>query len=243
MRKAFVLILCLLECSAKANENLIQLDYDGFSIGYNCEMRGYEWFYYITGPDTGNEERVSGFFQEERLPEHCRQFTTGTYQSPRGAEQYDRGHGVHQNVFDHDAQVMKATNTMANIIPHERSLNRRGAHRLTEKLTECWRDFGTMTVWGGVIWGSDTTNDYFLTSHGVTTPDFLWRAMQRYDGEIIAWIIPNASSSTAERLDEFLVPFQEIEQRAGVTFQGLEEAAKSIRLSASWPMPEGCSIK
>lgn len=243
MRKTYTLILFWLTSSVCANNNLIQLDYDGFSIGYNCEMRGYEWFHYITGPDTGNEKRVSGFFQEERLPEHCRQFTTGTYQSPRGAEQYDRGHGVHQNIFDHDAKIMKATNTMANIVPHERSLNRNGSHRLTEKLTECWRDFGTLTVWGGVIWGSDSTNDYFLTSHGVTTPDFLWRAMQRYDGEIIAWIIPNASSSSADKLDEYLVSLQEIEQRAGVLFQGLSDKAKSTKPTTSWPIPEDCSIK
>ena len=222
--------------------NLIEIDFGRWNIIYNCEKRGYEYFTYSTVPDSGLYSRFKPFHQETQLPKHCRQFSTDTYKQPEGAQQYHRGHGVHQNIWDHDETLMKQSNSFANIVPHAAYLNSYGVWRVTEKLTECYRDKGTVTVWGGNIWGNDSTNDKFLVSHGVVTPDRLWKVIEFPDGEVQAWLMPNDDSPKSKLIDNYLVSPKTISEITGLSFP-ISASELNEKDKVSKKQPKGCSIK
>lgn len=239
-----IVFLCLAVFSTSASEKdrYIALEYDHWRIVYNCTKRGYEWFYYSTGQKSGSYDRYRPFHHERKLPEECRQFRTSSYRQSKDAEiQYDRGHGVHQNLWDFDKSLMKESNSMANIVPQASGLNRAGVWRHTEILTECYRDQGKVYVWGGVIWGNDASNDHFLESHGVVTPDYLWRLMIYPGGEVNAWIMPNDNTPVARDSDNFLVSPHEISRLTGVRFP-LEEEQMFTSAQRTMPKPNDCRI-
>jgi endonuclease G, mitochondrial len=84
-----------------------------------------------------------------------------------------------------------------------------------------WSATGTSTsllVLGGVIWGTNTADDYFVGKHGVATPDAFWKLIIRGKDRVMAWIIPNTRAATKKRLDHYLVSVEEIERQTGETF-------------------------
>lgn len=228
--KKLSLLLCLsFSVSAELpshTKELIKLDNGYYSILYNCEMRGYEHFYYASRPDTGNAKRKSSFFQDERLPKHCQQKSTYSYKTTGSDPNFDRGHGISYNSHDFDADVAYSTNAFSNIVPQSAPLNRRGLWRHTEKLVECHRDNGTVQVYGGVIWGNDASNDLFIDSHGVVTPDYLYKIIEKTNGDRNAWIMPNDPSPKASDSKKYLVPVTTIEKLTGVVFNELKNKGK-----------------
>ena len=88
---------------------------------------------------------------------------------------------------------------MANILPQTTTLNK-GAWLRTEKITECYREFGTLELIGGAIWDSSPR---ILETHGVDIPDYFWKVIIR-DGDSIAWIMPNDDTATREVLDALI---------------------------------------
>jgi len=222
---------------AKA-EQLIELQYDGFKISYNCSKRGFEHYTYKAVKDTANFKRKGSFHHEKRLPEHCQQKSNKTYKLNSNINGYDRGHGVPANHFDYSKEAVNSTNTMANVVPHQRKLNQTGLWRYTDKIIECNRDTKNVFVYGGVIWGDDSTNDYFLNSHGVVTPDYLYKIIvinEKYQ----AWIMPNDKSPRSENADLYRVKVSEIESRTGRVF-GLHEIKSSS--STTWKIGKYCKL-
>lgn len=201
----------------------ITLEYKNFSINYSCSRAGYNYVVYNTVPDSGNLPRYQPFHLESRVITEggacLPQRSSKTYKTKPGQPSYDRGHGVHQNIWDHDKTTMEETNSMANIVPQERTQNRSGLWRVLEKRIECSRDlkdrngYATSTsVMLGNIWGTDSSNDYFRLSHGVITPDFLWRVHVYPDrpNQAYAWIIPNTSAAKLSNEENYRVPMSDI---------------------------------
>jgi len=93
---------------------------------------------------------------------------------------------------------------------------------------------------GGVIWGNDASDDHFVQSHGVATPDAFRKLIVRGQDRVIAWVIPNTSQATRSRLDEYLVTVDEFAQRTGETFPEAAESARSEKPEVSWTVPIGC---
>ena len=60
------------------------------------------------------------------------------------------------------------------MLPQSANFNSSGAWRRTEQIAECYREISTLRIWGGVIWGDDATNDVFVDTHNVVTPDRWW---------------------------------------------------------------------
>lgn len=236
-----VLGMYLYASGVKASEKEL-LDFGFYQMEYSCEHKGFNWIQYETVPDNGELKRYKGFHREDKLPEHCRKKSTSTFKRPAGTTQYHRGHGVHSNLWDHSVKMMRATNTMANVVPHEAYQNVHGLWRYTEKLTECYRDLGTVNVWLGNVWGNDETNDHFVLSHGVTTPDFMWKVLVRSDGEINAWIIPNNRQATQYNAARYEVSVQKILDTVNYQVPGLEGLA-SHKISKTWWLPKGCSLR
>lgn len=218
------------------------LDYGFFTIDYSCEHKGYNYVMYETVRDTGSLDRYRGFHHEEQLPTDCRKKTTDTFKRPSGATQYHRGHGIHSNLWDHSEELMRATNTMANVVPHEAYQNVHGLWRYSEKLTECFRDKEDVYVWLGNIWGNNQENDHFIDTHGVTTPDKLWKVLIRGDGQINAWIIPNNNQATSNNAHKYEVSIREILDTVSYSIPSLK-VFSHYQTNKTWWIPKGCSLK
>ena len=128
---------------------------------------------------------------------------------------------------------------MTNIMPQTGVMNT-GAWYQTEYITECYRDISDITVYGGVIWGNDKSNDHFVNSHGVITPDAFYKIIVRHDNnDAIAWVVPNDFTAKKSKLDDYLVSISSIESIAGIEFP-VNASVKNKVTSSSWPIPKGC---
>lgn len=215
---------------------IIKLNYEGFTIWLDCNRRGATKLQYNAQHDTGNAKRLDKFFLDPAVPAECQQKTAKAY-----GHNYDRGHQVPANHLDFSDVAIKASNTMTNILPQAANMNR-GAWLRTEEIIECYRDIDELLVIGGVIWGNNPDDDYFVTSHGVTTPDAFWKVVIRgtgQDEQAIAWIVPNTQEATKIKLDDYLVSIKEIEQKIGEKVP-VADYVKHDKLTQSWLVPKGC---
>lgn len=223
------------EYSDNANK-LLQLNYEGFTIWLDCAKRGAVKFRYNAQRDTGNAKRLDKFFLDPKVPTECQQTSAKAY-----GHNYDRGHLTPANHLDYSDSAIRATNTMTNILPQVASMNR-GAWLLTEEIVECYRDIDELLVIGGVIWGDDPTDDYFVQSHGIQTPDAFWKVIVRGTGQderVIAWIVPNSQEATKKNVDRYLVTVEEIERVTGEKIP-VADYAKHEKPTHSWLIPKGC---
>ena len=143
----------------KISNSILKLDYSGFTVWLDCSKRASIKFQYVAQNDTGSFKRYNKFALDPKAPKDCQQFTAEAY-----GRSYDRGHQVPANHMDYSAIAIKQTNYMTNILPQAANMNR-GAWLHTEKITECYRDIAELLVIGGVIWGNNEADDYFVKSH------------------------------------------------------------------------------
>lgn len=219
------------------NSNVLRINYPGFTVWLDCSKRGAIKFQYNAQHDTGNLKRYDSFFIDPNVPSECQQFSAKPY-----GQQYDRGHQVPANHLDYSAEAIKATNFMPNILPQAANMNR-GAWLGTEEITECYRDTDELLIIGGVIWGDNPADDYFVQSHGVKTPDAYWKVIIRGTGQderAIAWIVPNSQEATKKNLDKYLVTVDEIEKITGEKIP-VADYAKHDKPNQSWIIPQGCN--
>jgi endonuclease G, mitochondrial len=224
------------ESATATKSRLLKLDYEGFSLWLDCSRRGAVKFRYNAQRDSGNFKRSSRFYLDPNVPSECQQTSTKGY-----GKGYDRGHLVPANHLDYSASAIKASNTMTNILPQASNMNR-GAWELTEEIIECYRDIDELLIIGGVIWGNNPDDDYFIHSHGIKTPDAFWKVIIRGSGQneqAIAWVVPNSSEATKNRLDNYLVRIDDLEYKIGEKIP-VSDYAKHDTPAASWLIPIGC---
>jgi endonuclease G len=217
--------------------DLLELDYQGFTIWLDCRQRAPVKFRYNAQHDAGNEARAKDFNLDPNIPKECQQTSAAAY-----GHGYDRGHQVPANHLDASSVAIKQSNYMTNILPQTSQMNR-GAWLQTEEIIECYRDIDELLVIGGVIWGNNPNDDYFVRSHGVKTPDSFWKVIIRGAGQnerTIAWVVPNSKGATRNNLDSYLVSVNELERMTGETIP-VSDYAKYDKPSASWIVPAGCS--
>lgn len=241
MKSVLFVLAMLLPGVALAQGDLRKIQYDGFTLWMDCERRGPAMFQYIAGADTGNEKKPTRFYLD-RDHLDCQQTATKTYSRGRDAgafpvlTAYDRGHLVPANHFDGTPEHIAATNVMTNIVPQAAVMNR-GAWLQTEMLIECYRDQSPVYVLGGVIWGENTEDDYFLESHNIQTPDAYWKVIYTEPMGVLAWVVPNSTLATRSRARDYVVGLDEIQQQTGVTVQLPESAVVTNEM---WDMPKDC---
>ncbi len=217
--------------------NLLQLNYEGFTVWLDCSKRGAVKFSYIAHRDTGNEARASSFKLDPNVPKECEQITAKAY-----GNNYDRGHQVPANHLDYSPEAIKQSNYMTNILPQTAQMNR-GAWLLTEEIIECYRDIDELLVIGGVIWGDNSADDFFVQSHGVETPDAFWKVVIDGSGQnekVIAWIVPNSTDATKRNLDRYLVNIDDLERITGEKIPVIDDV-KHDKPSQSWIIPSRCN--
>jgi endonuclease G len=213
---------------------LLRLDYEGFTVWLDCEKRGTVKWRYNAQHDSGNEARDGSFRLDPYVPKECQQTSTKGY-----GHGYDRGHQVPANHLDASPVAIKQSNYMTNILPQVSQMNR-GAWKLTEEIVECYRDIDELLVLGGVIWGNNSADDYFVQSHGVRTPDAFWKVVVRGDGRAIAWIVPNTKDAVEAKLDSYIVTVEDIEKRTGEKLPVTGDA-RITKPKGSWVVPIGCN--
>jgi endonuclease G len=222
-------------------ESQLLLDYGGFRLLYDCDLKSAIRFEYKLDKDTSNFNRPSAFNFDPNLPKNCaQQLSTNSYASVVSG--WDRGHLVASNHMDYDATYLLSANYMTNIVPQIASFNQ-GLWKETENITECYRDLAPIQVIGGVIY-SDASNDFFLASHGIKSPDFFWKTLITKDSNnqiaTITWLFPNQSAIA--NLNSYIVSIDELERRFGSDLVGLdlESAIKLRNASKSWDIPKNC---
>lgn len=219
------------------SKELLKLDYEGFTLWIDCKERAAIRFRYTAQRDNGNVKRYDHFELDPGTPAACQQFSSQAY-----GNGYDRGHQVPANHLDDSVNAIHQSNYMANILPQTSQMNR-GAWLLTEEIIECYRDIDDLLVLGGIIWGQDTNNDIFASSHGVRTPDYFYKVIVRGTGadeRAIAWVVPNSTEATKRNLDHFLVSIDELEKLTGDQFP-VADYAKHDKPATSWLIPYGCN--
>ncbi|MFM2051982.1 MAG: hypothetical protein RL456_19 [Pseudomonadota bacterium] len=227
-----------------AGDWVITQDYGAYRLTYDCTQRTALDYHYTLDRDTGTLPRPSAFTLDTTLPAGCaQQTTTASYESVHSG--YDRGHLVMSNHMDHDADALRRANHMTNIAPQVSSFNR-GIWLDAESVAECYRDIAPVQVHGGVVY-TDPSNDHFLASHGIRTPEYFWKALITTDpatgaARAIAWFIPNREGLTS--LDPWLVSIADLERLIGADAVRIDapDAVKAMKPAATWPLPAGCSM-
>ena len=221
----------------------LTLDYGGFRLLYDCDLKSAIRFEYKLDRDTGNFSRPSTFSFDPNLSKNCgQQLSTNSYASVVSG--WDRGHLVASNHMDYDAAYLLSANYMTNIVPQLASFNQ-GLWKETEIITECYRDLAPIQVIGGVIY-SDSSNDFFLASHGIQSPDFFWKTLNTTNSnnqiETISWLFPNQNGLA--NLHSYIVSIDELERKVGSDLVGLDlgSAIKIQKASKSWELPKNCLL-
>jgi len=222
----------------QSTQDLIELNYEGFTVWLDCSKRGAVKFRYNAQRDTGNFKRSNQFHLDPNVPKECQQDSAKSYKSK--GKKYDRGHLVPANHLDYSKSAIKTSNTITNILPQAANMNR-GAWIVTEEVTECYRDIDELLIIGGVIWGNNTEDDYFVESHGVKTPDAFWKVIIRGTGSnerAIAWIVPNSQEATRKKSNDYIVSIEQIESITGeiIPVSDFTKYGKSN----PWVIPKGC---
>jgi len=229
-----LLALFLLESPIALAKPIKRLDYEGFTAWVDCARRGQTRFQYTATADSGSFPRLDDYTLDPNVPKKCQQKSTRSY--GRG---YDRGHLVSANHMDFSGNAIMQSNYMTNILPQVHEFNA-GAWLATEEIVECYRDLEPLQVFGGVIWGTNKKNDYFVKSHGVRTPDFFWKVVVRSSGEALAWLFPNSAEATYEMLDQYLIVIADLEPKIKLTLP-VDDGARYAVPTTSWALPEGCN--
>lgn len=103
-------------------KNLVWLDYGGFKLLYDCDLKSASRFEYKLDKDTGNFSRPTAFRFDPNFSKNCsQQISTSSYASVVSG--WDRGHLVPSNHMDYDTTYLLRANYMTNIVPQLASLN------------------------------------------------------------------------------------------------------------------------
>jgi len=246
----FIAVICSqlsLEALAEPIE-LRRAEHNGYTLWMDCERRGASYFRYDLKADNGSFNDGPGSFTRDEELGDCQPSSGDVFTSSNPdvtfefQESYDRGHLVAANHLDGSAQLYAGTYQRSNMLPQESSFNRNGAWAYLERQAECYRDLTGLIIYGGVIWGFDKSNDWFIDSHGVETPDYWWRLHYRRDtGTYDAWLMANSATSDRNQMERYRVSISELVAIADYPLGFEREILDSNRTVEMWNF-EGWNI-
>ncbi len=214
---AFIIGLAI-SLNTIAHPLFIEKEYDTFKVFIDCRKHGVIAYNMTLGPDVGNTPRLHDFRLDSSIPTDYQMTTGDTFQVTSAEEaqfgKFQRGHLADANSLDSSVQSMSDSFFVTNMLPQAARFNGAGgAWRRTEEISECYRDISTLRIWGGVIWGNDVSNDLFVDTHNVITPDRWWKVIYRLDtNTYIAWIFNNNRDEKRAVMDDRIVTLEELKQ-------------------------------
>ena len=157
----------------------VKCDNRRFSVILNCPTKIPLISSTIIGKDEGSLDTSSRDYKiDVNLGYLCQQHSSDTYSSV--VTGFDVGHLKAIELLDDDLDSALETKFMTNSVTQQSNFNRHGAWRRAEILSECNREeFNEdLTVYSGILIGSETTDDHYLDSHGLAhTPDRFYRIL------------------------------------------------------------------
>lgn len=211
------------DCKEKQeNRYLLVKEYSGFELTLQCDksaQAGYAVGYsYSLTRDRADLGTKRSYPKDRSLPDECQQKSGDSYKTaqckggarPKNQFCYDRGHIVMANHMDGTSQTRKDASFVTNLLPQASGFNQdKGAWKETEDIIECHRDFDEvdrLEIFGGMVY-DDESNDFFIGSHGIPTPDLYYKVVVKYfknsskDPDVIAWLMENKSTEVKSKLD------------------------------------------
>ena len=185
--------------SISKNANIFETEFDNSFLAIDCNNNTVHSFSYsleLRAPLNGAYENTP----DSNLPEFCQLLTNKPY--TRG---YDRGYLIPPS------HVTDGTSFMSNTAPLSHKMNF-GAWKRTQEITECANLKSAVDVIGGAIYNNGWFNDYFVNSHGIKSPEYLWKVMSTQDGLYTAWLIPNSDAATASVIDRYEIDLNALSQ-------------------------------
>lgn len=184
------------------SEDLIQLSNLGYKVGYSVGLRNPIWVMYSlhSGTDYSGKRPKTNFEPDSRVP-------NPVVSSDYTNSGYDRGHMAPSyaigKVWGPDAQL--ETFLLTNITPQKHEMND-GVWNSIERMEmdDFAKRFGKIKVVCGPIFANPPPK----FPSGVAVPEAFFKAIQRPDGETIAFIVPQ--EPTSPKPESYLVSVKEI---------------------------------
>lgn len=233
-----ILLSGLLLVSMSSHAEIIERQYEGFKVWVDCELRGHIMYDYTIGKDTANLKRKSNFRIDKEVPARCQQKSSSTYRI-NGKSVFDRGHSASYNHLENSKLAASQSDYMTNIWPQHRVLNR-GAMYQSEVIAECYREIEPLRIIGGPVTSIPPVNSDYFVSHGIHTPGAFWKILIR-NNRAIAWVMPNTSEATKNKLDDYIVSVRYLEKLIGMQLP-VPEHIKDLKPHQSWYIPKGCDL-
>jgi len=204
--------------------NVFKREHVAYTLYISCLHNGPLYGFMSLGKDNGNFPREDSFTFDEKVPEQCRQTSTRSYNKT-----YHRGHLFAANHFDNDQRAMFESFYMSNVVP-QHAVSNTGAWKTTEIITECYREHHDLYLAAGVTYGTDSSDDFFVESHGIVTPTAMWKLIMLDRAQYAAWIIPNSSNAKAEELDNYEVTIEDLMRITNIKIVQSPERLTRVKL-------------
>lgn len=167
----------------------------------------------LIGPDTvnGNNPRANNFREDVLLPPKARS-TLADYRNSG----YDRGHMAPAADFKYSNLAMSESFLLSNMIPQFHNPNA-GIWSEAESFARSRASRGATRVISGPLFEAHPIQ---TIGDNVCVPTSTFKIIFEESGNTTAFIVPNAQKiPKSARLDQFVVPVEEVEQRSGMTFR------------------------
>ncbi len=239
LRIMFISLVIFASVNSNATPLFIEKVYDSFKVVIDCRNRGAIAYEMTLGTDQGDIARLRDFKIDPTIPIDCQMTTGGTFKVTDSEEalfgKFQRGHLADANSLDNSEQSMIDSFFVTNMLPQAARFNMAGgAWRRTEQITECYREISDLHIWGGVIWGDDASNDLFVDTHNVITPDRWWKVIYMRDtNTYIAWIFNNDQNEKRSVMNDRIVTLDELKQEISFV-PDFGDAEHGVASTATW---------
>lgn len=177
----------------------------------SCKVPYYSAEFIEPGNADGTNRRANNFREDTSLPVNVRA-TLGDYRTSG----YDRGHMAPAADFKYSGTAMSESFLLSNMIPQFHNPNA-GIWSEAETFARVRASAGGARVVSGPLFEERPIQ---TIGNNVCVPTSTFKIVFEANGTTTAFIIPNAQKipKTAQ-LDQFTVPVEEVERRAGMMFQ------------------------
>lgn len=209
---AFATSVPLFLYSAGVESQIKVREYSNHKLYIDCSIRAPVLFEFNLTKDLSTLRPQESFSFDPDLPRSCQQTSIGPYKGSLDGIRFRQGLLVDSNTMDMSFRTIQETYMMPNVVPMSHVL-RNGGWKYTNDFQECEREISDIYVIGGAVY-SNPNNDIFRQSHGIPTPNHLWKVIF-YKDTHVAWMLPNDNTVSYDETNKYLATIGEIEAVVG----------------------------
>ena len=186
------------------------IDHQFYSLGYDEDWEQARWVAYRLTPKQVSNRRANR--RDDFRPDQAVRTGSADREDYRRSG-YSRGHLVPAGDMSFDEVAMNETFLYSNMSPQLAGHNGAVWRELEETVRDWVRTQGTTYIVTGPIIGRRPQR---IGANQVAVPEAFYKVLLREDGEAIGFIIPHEVQR--DRLGEFAVSIDEVEQHTGLDF-------------------------